>query len=293
MNVLSRIKDFLCRPAFIFRRPQYVISLNVVLSAIMMIMYEPFGYRLDDLSQLIELLGFITITLIYSFLFFRIIPSYMNKHKKKSEWTIGKNIIYLSAFLFITGLSIFFYDFHIVSRYYFSDYGSNYFIERIIVDVCGTFSIGIFPLYVSYLLEKNYYLKKNLYETNYTSTNSSQSKYNGSSKDYIILKGDTKDSLEICPDKIKYIESSGNYVNIYYDEVSQERKTIRTTIKKVEEQLSHYKIFIRCHRAYIINVKYVIRFGRSEMGYKVSLDGCEDDIPISRTYLSQVKERVK
>lgn len=286
IHIIKKIEDTLHRPAFFFRRPQYVISLNVVLSTLMMIMYQPFGYRLDHVSQLFELFGFILIALVYSLLFFKIIPSYFRKSSQYIRWTIGKNIIYLSTFLLITGLNIFLYDFHIVSGYSFPDYGGSYFAERMLVDVCGVFSIGIFPLYVSYLLEKNYYLKRNLDVLDYSS-------YGGEKRTgekYIMLKGDTKDFLEVFPGKIEYIESSGNYVNIYYNEGTLERKTIRTTIKKIEEQLSGYSFFVRCHRAYIVNLNYVVKFGRNNIGYRVSLDGCEDDIPVSRTYLSNVKD---
>lgn len=153
-------RGYVTQTCVFFRRPQYVISLNVVLSTLMMIMYQPFGYRLDHVSQLFELFGFILIALVYSLLFFKIIPSYFRKSFQYIRWTIGKNIIYLSTFLLITGLNIFLYDFHIVSGYSFPDYGGSYFAERMLVDVCGVFSIGIFPLYVSYLLEKKLLFKK-------------------------------------------------------------------------------------------------------------------------------------
>lgn len=274
--------------AFLYQRPWNVIILNVLLSSVMMVMYEPFGYRLNNVSKFLELLGFTFIAFFYSLLFFLIILRFVNKEK----WTIAKNSLYLSSFLFITGISIFFYDFHIISGYSFSDYGNMYFWKRVLTDVCGTFSIGIFPLYISYLLEKNYNLKKSLDETIYVSECLLYSRNEYYDENIISLRGETKDSLEVCPDRIVYIESSGNYVNIYYNNGSVEKKTIRTSIKKIEEQLSIYGFFVRCHRAFIVNMNYVLKFGRNTLGYRISLDGCEDDVPVSRTYLSSVKEHV-
>lgn len=258
-------------------------------------MYEPFGYRLDNLSRLFELLGFTFIAFVFSMLFFWVLPYiYRKKFDSGIVWTVGSNCIYLSAFLFVTGLSIFLYDFHIVSGYSFSDYGGRYFMERIVVDVCGVFSIGVFPLYVSYLLEKNYYLKKDLDEIIYVSESSSNNKKDDCSDvNCITLKGDTKDSLEVCPERIVYIESSGNYVNVYYNDGVVERKTIRTAIKKIEEQLSDYSFFVRCHRAFIVNMNFVVKFGRNNLGYRICLDVCNEDIPVSRTYLSNVKDFMK
>lgn len=274
--------------AFLYQKPWNVIILNIFLSSAMMVMYEPFGYRLNNIGRLMELLGFTFIALFCSLLFFLVIPRFINKE----EWTIAKNTLYLSSFLFLTGISIFLYDFHIVSDYSFTDYGNQYFLERVLTDVSGTFSIGIFPLYISYLLEKNYILKKSLEETIYEAESSSSGGDECNDDTTITLRGETKESLEVCPDRIVYIESSGNYVNIYYNYGSVEKKTIRTPIKKIEEQLSGYSFFVRCHRAFIVNMNFVLKFGRSSLGYRISLDGCNDDIPVSRTYLSNVKEHI-
>lgn len=288
-KISDRLISFLKSNAFFYERPRNVIMLNAILSSVMMVIYEPFGYQLNNIHKLFELMGFTIIVLFNSLLFFLIIPWFINKEK----WTIAKNIFYLSSFLFITGISIFLYDYHIASGYSFGDYENSYFTERFAIDVCGTFSIGVFPLYISYLLEKNHYLKKNLNETIYVAETTSQIKRNCSGDECIIMKGETKDSLEISPNEIIYIESSGNYVNIYYNNGAVERKTIRIAIKKIEKQLSNYVFFVRCHRTFIVNMNYVIKFGRNSLGYRINLDGCENDIPVSRTYLSNVKELLK
>ena len=288
-KIYSKLISFFNSDAFFYERPWNVIMLNVVLSSAMMVMYEPFGYHLNNVYKFFELIGFTFITLFNSLLFFLIMPRFINKEK----WTIANNVLYLSSFLFITGISIFLYDYHIVSGYSFLDYANPYFTERIVIDVSGTFSIGIFPLYISYLLEKNYYLKKNLDETFYVAETSSHVGKKYSYDNCIVIKGETKESLEICPDRIVYIESSGNYVNIYYKNCVVERKTIRIAIKKIEKQLSGYSFFVRCHRTFIVNINYVVKFSRNSLGYRISLEGCEDYIPVSRTYLSNVKELLK
>lgn len=288
-KIYSKLISFFNSDAFFYERPWIVIMLNVVLSSAMMVMYEPFGYHLNNLYKFFELMGFTFIALFYSLLFFFIMPRFINKKK----WTIANNVLYLSSFLFMTGISIFLYDYHIVSGYSFLDYANPYFTERIVIDVCGTFSIGVFPLYISYLLEKNYYLKKNLDETIYVAETSSHVRKEYPDCGCIVMKGETKESLEVRPDIIVYIESSGNYVNIYYNNGVVEKKTIRIAIKKVEQQLSEYSFFVRCHRAFIVNMNYVAKFGRNSLGYRISLVGCEDDIPVSRTYLSNVKELLK
>lgn len=291
-NVFSRIKQYGDKPSFFFERPWIVILLNVVISALMLVLYEPFGYKLQNWSQLGELLGFIFIAFCYSFLFFYLFPRWFGIYKSPETWTVAKNLLLLSTFLLLTGISIFLYDYHIISGYTLFGYGGRYFMERLFTDVFGVFSIGIFPLYVSYLLEKNYVLRKHLDETIYMVEKSEYKQLeNKLQTPLLVLTGDTKDSLEVSPDCICYLESSGNYVNVYYYEEGKiVRKTIRTTIKKVEEQLVSYDYLLRCHRMYIVNTHWIVRFGRIEQGYRISLQDCMDEIPVSRTYLPHIKE---
>lgn len=290
-RILNRIKRFWAKPAFFFVRPWIVIWLNVLISAIMMVLYEPFGFQLRSRTQLGELLGFTLIAFSYSTLFFYLIPQWLGISKRRSEWTIAKNLLHLSAFFLMTGTGIFFYDFHVISGYTTTEYGGAYFRERLGADLFGVFAIGIFPLFVAYLLEKNYLLKKHLNETLYLSQNTATETHDQQPDEPLIaLNGDTKESLNVCPNQIVYIESSGNYVNIYYHKDKMERKAIRTTIKKIEEQLSSFDYFTRCHRAYIINLNYLVKFGRNELGYRITLKNCADEIPVSRTYISHIKE---
>lgn len=291
-NVFSRIKQYGDKPAFFFERPWIVILLNVVISALMLVLYEPFGYKLHNWSQFGELLGFTFIAFCYSFLFFYLFPRWLGIYKSPETWTVTKNLLLLSTFLLLTGISIFLYDYHIISGYTLFGYGGRYFMERLFTDVFGVFSIGIFPLYVSYLLEKNYVLRKHLDETIYMVEKSEYKQLeNKLQTPLLVLTGDTKDSLEVSPDCICYLESSGNYVNVYYYEEGKiVRKTIRTTIKKVEEQLVSYDYLLRCHRMYIVNTHWIVRFGRIEQGYRISLQDCMDEIPVSRTYLPHIKE---
>lgn len=291
-NVFSRIKQYGDKPSFFFERPWIVILLNVVISALMLVLYEPFGYKLQNWSQLGELLGFTFIAFCYSFLSFYLFPRWFGIYKSPEKWTVAKNLLLLSTFLLLTGISIFLYDYHIISGYTLFGYGGRYFKERLFTDVFGVFSIGIFPLYVSYLLEKNYVLRKHLDETIYMVEKSEYKQLENKLQiPLLVLTGDTKDSLEVSPDCICYLESSGNYVNVYYYEEGKiVRKTIRTTIKKVEEQLVSYDYLLRCHRMYIVNTHWIVRFGRIEQGYRISLQDCMDEIPVSRTYLPHIKE---
>ena len=64
------------------------------------------------------------------------------------------------------------------------------------------------------------------------------------------------------------------------------------TIKQIEEQLKNYGFFVRCHRAYIINMNHIDSIEGNAKGYKLQLLNVSKEIPVSRTYIQVLKERI-
>lgn len=310
------------KPIFFYSRPWGIIGLNVVLSALIMIFYEPFGYRFDSWAEFTQLVGFCVIAFFCSVLFFLCIPEEPHVQRWMKHWTIGKNCIYSFLFLLTTGLSISFYDFHLIMQYRAADYGSHAFYICLLTDVVGTFTIGVVPLCVGLMLERTYHLKKDLEnirrqriqsspasetvppakelgkqteesveQTVLTSTDKFESVSDNDQS--VLLTGDTKESLEISPYQILYLEASGNYVNVYYQQAKQSRKIIRTTFRNMEEQLTNYPFLVRCHRTYMVNINFVTLLDRNEQGYHLVLQNSTKEIPVSRTYLKELKAILK
>ena len=95
--------------------------------------------------------------------------------------------------------------------------------------------------------------------------------------------------LSLKPNDVLYIESSDNYVNIFY--LSQQKKEVyllRNSLKKLEESLPE-RLFIRCHRSFLINRNIVKTIKREKEGVFIEL---ESDpiirIPVSKTYIENV-----
>lgn len=101
----------------------------------------------------------------------------------------------------------------------------------------------------------------------------------------LLCKGSEVHKLKI--NDIVYIESDGNYVEI----VTQTgRIRYRETMTEMEEELSA-KGFLRCHKGYLVNPEYIVRFksGGLEMGC-----GGERivEIPVSRSYEKEVRRKI-
>ena len=81
----------------------------------------------------------------------------------------------------------------------------------------------------------------------------------------------------ISPSVIVYCESDSNYTTLHFTDKS--KMVVSKTLKEVEETLFHYHFF-RIHHSYIINLKQVNRYVKSEGGAIEMTDGSQ--LPISR-----------
>jgi two-component system, LytTR family, response regulator LytT len=94
-----------------------------------------------------------------------------------------------------------------------------------------------------------------------------------SSSDSALKIKDGYSTLVIHPDSIQYIESEGNYVNIYTDE---KKHVSRQSLDSVISELNT-KVFFRIHRSYLVNVSRITRFSKKE----VVIDNTT--LPVSRS----------
>ena len=95
--------------------------------------------------------------------------------------------------------------------------------------------------------------------------------------------------LSIKFHNLYYIESSDNYVNIYYENKGKiARFLLRRSLKSIEESYAYYPL-VRCHRSYVVNINKVKVLRKDKEGIFLDLDYLDlPDLPISKTYSGQV-----
>lgn len=103
-------------------------------------------------------------------------------------------------------------------------------------------------------------------------------------QELVLSKG--QEMIRIFRKDIVYIESEGNYLNIY--EKNQVIK-IRETMTNMEKQLEG-KNFIRCHKGYLINADYIQKWKTTE----IEMTGQNEKtvIPIGRSYEKEVRKKI-
>lgn len=101
----------------------------------------------------------------------------------------------------------------------------------------------------------------------------------------VCLLSDTgNDILEVFPQEILLIKSSGNYMEVFYlKEGKVSRYILRSTLEKVTKQLDLYPFLFKCHRSYLINTDRIEKVRGNKRGYTITVSGLQEAIPVSRS----------
>jgi DNA-binding LytR/AlgR family response regulator len=197
---------------------------------------------------------------------------------KRGNWTVGHHLLFVIwNFLTIALLNLFL-------LWYLggADLEFNAFLN-----IFGlTLAIGILPFAVLSLLRSNQDLKNRLREASDMNTLVDTTLTNDRQLAPIEFQSGRQE-VSFFPDQLVYAESDRNYVQFFWMEEQQlQQAVLRTTISTVDERLRENVPFLmRCHRAFIINIKKVKEVEGNAQGYRLQLEGSSTIIPVSRKYI--------
>lgn len=153
---------------------------------------------------------------------------------------------------------------------------ANYQFQNMNPLTVDTVTMGITIFFIVFVtafgqLIKKYFIK----EDELSELNQAQEK---NQLEMIQIRSDRK-LIPIRLDELCYIESLSDYVKIH---TTSETIISKEKISKLESELPEY--FLRIHRSYLINSQLIKSFTRE------SIQICQQQIPISRTYKAKVIE---
>ena len=101
-----------------------------------------------------------------------------------------------------------------------------------------------------------------------------------------------KETLSFPADHLLFVASDGNYVVLYLcAEEKLKKHPVRNSIANIEEQLAHIPYYVRCHRAFIVNLKKVQAKRGNALGYKLRIANSSHIVPVSRANVKAFDER--
>lgn len=249
-------------------------------------LFQPFGTKgiVEEALKYYSFAGFGLITVFAVVIFGAVFRWFFKDYYNPQNWTVGKEMIHIVMSFFIIG----------TLNYWFAiwvyDFNSNLITFLSFEGI--TLLLGGFPVSLLVLLRYNRLLKANL--ENASGLNSQLHQPNEDyNKQILQLKGELKnDELTIECGQFIYAISADNYVEIFYQVEALKKQMLRMSLKNVEEQTQQFKPLAKCHRKYLVNLDHVKNFEGNAQGLKLFLDGIDETIPVSRSYVNTIKKHL-
>lgn len=101
-----------------------------------------------------------------------------------------------------------------------------------------------------------------------------------------------KDQVAVALNDLLYLESQDNYVAVTWVEGATRRSSlIRSSLKRLEDKLDE-PLLLRCHRSFMVNLARVRSCQGNRHGLKLTLEGADRPVPVSRAYTEAVLNRL-
>ncbi|MBO4662979.1 MAG: LytTR family transcriptional regulator [Bacteroidaceae bacterium] len=97
-------------------------------------------------------------------------------------------------------------------------------------------------------------------------------------------------TIELNPKNLIYVESMANYAEVCYIKDGETRHTtLRITLKQIRETLDAYDWVVQCHRAFLVNINFVVNLSSRSTGCQLKVFGMDKEIPVSRANTETIK----
>jgi len=109
--------------------------------------------------------------------------------------------------------------------------------------------------------------------------------------DHLVKIKDENDIMQLAIDlnQLLFIQSTDNYVSVFFLKDNKVKKElVRTSLKKLESELKGSPL-VRCHRSYMVNLKKILVTKKTSKGMMLELKDYHDEqIMVSKHYRSKI-----
>ena len=211
------------------------------------------------------------------------------------KWTIGRSILWTMYDVLAVIIGVFIY------KNYWTDF--DFFTWNGLWKVTySTILSAIIPVMISTILLENWLLRRNLRRASQLQktvqlqqpTIVSPKEIPTTTPGILTLYSDNKSEwIKLRPNDLILLESSDNYVCLHYKEKDNiQKKLLRSTLTKIEEQITIPSIF-RCHRSFMVNLNQIKQVHGNSRGLQLDLLDMEQTIPVSRKYVKSIQQRLE
>lgn len=257
----------------------FFISISIL---VFLLLFQPLEIsELARKDKIYLVIGLGVITFLSLSINLLVLPSLWPQIFLRKEWVIWKEILWNLWLLFTIAFG------------YFLMYKTLGIIEFNFNMIIKMLLIAVIPLTALIVFNHNRLLSQHLKTANelnaqLQSIKQSENKLVHFDSDY------QKDKLSVKARLLILIRSADNYIEVFWKSDDKVRsRLIRSTLKKAEKLIEEYNYFFKCHRSYIVNINYIDRVEGNSQGYNLYFDQLNFDVPVSKSSVNVLKERVK
>lgn len=286
---LKLARQFLFKPYPHMHNRWIILVLIPLFISLFMVTFQPFGLQMftHEYKHLL-LIGYGMVTFVILALDMYVLPWIFPGLFSEKKWYVLSEILYqLWIVLSIAGGNYLYSTITSISGWR----GLNGFI----VFAGFTFAIAVIPVLAIIVVSHNVMLRRNLEGAGEVSKLINERRGSNTVHPGIRLSSENKkQQIETTALQLICLESEGNYVDAWIAEEGKiKKKILRNTVKNIESQLKGSDGFFRCHRAYIINLRYVENAEGNSQGYRLKLKYLDFQVPVSRNYTKAFNQVIR
>jgi len=249
---------------------------SVYCAIVFLILYllQPFGFSMYSGNKFLVSLLFAAVAFGCCYVFqLAVSPLY----RRIVPWRIWHEVLSVLAMVLFIGICnviVFSFVFHYQIT-----------LELCLLFIYWTLIIGVIITVFSVGLNYHRYLRNQL-ETLLNNTTEDQ-------KDITVTIHDNNvrgNDLTIPINSLLYVEAQKNNVSVCY--MKDDKPTsveVHTTLSAVVEELKVYENIFQCHRSFVVNVNNITSARGNSNGYQLRLGSSPATIPVSRSFVPQLK----
>lgn len=244
-----------------------------ILVYLFLIIFQPFGT--ENFHHPYKYIILFPYTLIFGVAFF-VSSLFVSQFKK---WNIGYELMKVLVILLLGSIFSYFYNALFISQVKLSleNYGYMFLYSL---------AIGI-PISTIYILSRYIYLK-NIPENTALDIASQRINNSEETKEKVLKILGNNIELEVAEENFLFAQSMENYCNVHFlDDGKIKKLLIRISLSNILKQVETHSIK-KCHRSYIINLEKVKDLKGNAQGYKLILPEIDFEIPVSRSFISDI-----
>jgi hypothetical protein len=192
------------------------------------------------------------------------------------QWTIGRQLIWFTWQLLVVSFGIYAYR-----KYWCCGWESILNLEGYGIMLFRTYIVGFFPILGMLAWQYHRSVRKVL---------DSRQVQHPTQPSIHLVSEYRNEELFLDPQQLLAMESADNYILVFYhQENTIMKKMIRSSLRKVEQQLTDFPNIIRCHRSVIVNLEHVQHLEGNSRKMELHLRHLDWPLPVSRKYIPRLK----